>query len=64
MVNLNIKTSNFKKNKKIVNKINYKYPSGNIGFGLQEYTDEKSKELVSKKTPDEVIKYIDKGMSL
>lgn len=38
-------------------KINYKYPSGNIGFGLQEYTDEKSKELVSKKTPDEVIKY-------
>lgn len=38
-------------------KINFKYPNGDIGFGIQEYTDENTKNIISKKVPDPVIKY-------
>lgn len=38
-------------------KINFKYPAGNIGFGLQEYLDKTSNTMVAKKVPDDVIKY-------
>lgn len=38
-------------------KIDFKYPSGNICFGMQEYVDENTKEVLPKKQPDEFINY-------
>jgi hypothetical protein len=40
-------------------KLGFSYPAKDIGFGMQEYTDENTKELIAKKTPDSVIKYGD-----
>ncbi len=38
-------------------RIDFSYPNGNIGFGLQEYIDDNTKEILPKKEPDSYIKY-------
>jgi hypothetical protein len=54
---LGIKLYLFSNSAVTYSRIDAKYPAGDIGFGLQEYMDEKTKEVIPKKVPGEVINY-------